>query len=149
MILTGVVVLALLGYAFFAVTKLSGSGGDGAGGTGDRAGPVPASASPAPSPPPPPEPFPRAGTVFLGVQTGAGPWDFTDLDAFAKATGVPAHTDVVGVIWFETRKELDWRLSTTPDAAAAFRAGAQSPRYQTAWSTNTYPLESIRLPRRG
>lgn len=58
-------------------------------------------------------------------------------DMFAQ---LPRYPDVIGVIWFETVKELDWRLAATPAAADAFGAGAAQRRYQVTWSTNTFPL---------
>jgi mannan endo-1,4-beta-mannosidase len=62
---------------------------------------------------------------------------------------LPGHPDIIGVIWFETRKELDWRLSSTPAAAKAFGAGAAQARYRVRWSTNTVPLRAVRIPPRG
>jgi mannan endo-1,4-beta-mannosidase len=62
---------------------------------------------------------------------------------------LPRHPDVIGVIWFETKKELDWRLASTPAAAKIFGAAAAQPRYRTPWSTNTAPIQSVRVPARG
>jgi mannan endo-1,4-beta-mannosidase len=62
---------------------------------------------------------------------------------------LPQHPDVIGVIWFEVRKELDWRLSSTPAAARAFGAAAATARYQVTWSTNTIPRKSVTIPDRG
>jgi hypothetical protein len=42
--------------------------------------------------------------------------------------GAPKGPRAIRVIWFETRKELDWCLATTPDAARAFGAGAATRR---------------------
>lgn len=50
---------------------------------------------------------------------------------------LPGHPNIIGVIWFEAVKELDWRISSSPAAAAAFRQGAADPRYQVAWSPNS------------
>lgn len=61
-------------------------------------------------------------------------------DMFAQ---LPRHPDVIGVIWFETVKEVDWRLAATPAAAKEFGDGAAQQRYQTTWSTNTIPLRSV------
>ena len=62
---------------------------------------------------------------------------------------LPKHTDVIGVIWFEADKELDWRLSSTPAAARAFGAAAAQARYQVSWTTNTIPLRTVRVPAQG
>jgi mannan endo-1,4-beta-mannosidase len=46
---------------------------------------------------------------------------------------------VIGVIWFEAVKELDWRLASTPSAAKTFGANAAQGRYQTPWTTHSVP----------
>lgn len=63
-------------------------------------------------------------------------------------TQLAQHPDVIGLIWFEARKELDWRLAGTPAAARAFGEGAAQQRYQVTWSTNTVPLRSVQVPSR-
>jgi beta-mannanase len=50
---------------------------------------------------------------------------------------LPSHPDIIGVIWFEAVKELDWRIAASPAAAAAFREGASDPRYRVAWTPNS------------
>ena len=52
---------------------------------------------------------------------------------------LPGHPDIIGVIWFEAVKELDWRVSSSPAASAIFRQGAAAPRYHVAWSPNSVP----------
>ncbi|HEY7173826.1 MAG TPA: hypothetical protein VH442_02825 [Micromonosporaceae bacterium] len=49
---------------------------------------------------------------------------------------LPAHPNIIGVIWFEAVKELDWRVAASP-AAAAYRQGAEDARYQVTWSANS------------
>jgi beta-mannanase len=49
---------------------------------------------------------------------------------------LPGHPEIIGVVWFEAVKELDWRIAVSPAAAAAFREGAADPRYRVAWSPN-------------
>ncbi|MFC0008091.1 glycoside hydrolase family 26 protein [Micromonospora siamensis] len=61
---------------------------------------------------------------------------------------LPRHPDVIGVIWFETNKELDWRLSVTPDAARLYGEKAAAARYRVTWSTNTVPRRTVTAPRR-
>ena len=51
---------------------------------------------------------------------------------------LPEHPDVIGVLWFEAVKEIDWRIAHTPGSAAAFGAGAADARYQTPWAPNGY-----------
>jgi beta-mannanase len=52
-------------------------------------------------------------------------------DMFAQ---LPHHPEVIGLIWFEATKEIDWRIAAAPDAATAFGQGAADPRYRTPWS---------------
>jgi len=52
---------------------------------------------------------------------------------------LPSHPDVIGVIWFEAMKEIDWRVATVPAAAAAFAQGAADPRYDAPWAPNGIP----------
>lgn len=81
------VVLALVGYVFYVVARPAG-----------ERHPSPRAAAPAGSPTPsvtpsataspaaPPAVFPPPGKVFLGLQTGPGPYDFAPVDAFTAAT---------------------------------------------------------------
>jgi hypothetical protein len=50
---------------------------------------------------------------------------------------LPAHPSVIGVIWFEAVKEIDWRIADHPAAASAFAAGSADPRYAAAWTDNS------------
>ena len=52
---------------------------------------------------------------------------------------LPGHPEVIGVIWFEATKEIDWRVATVPAAASAFGQGAADPRYDTPWAPNGIP----------
>jgi Glycosyl hydrolase family 26 len=52
---------------------------------------------------------------------------------------LPHHPEVIGVIWFEANKEIDWRIAAAPQAAAAFAAGAVDPIYDVAWAPNGIP----------
>jgi beta-mannanase len=80
-----VVLAALLAYIGFVVTRSGGGAGDGIHGAAPP--PVSHSASPALTPSTPPAEFPASGTVFLGLQTSIGPFDFAPVDTFASATG--------------------------------------------------------------
>jgi beta-mannanase len=55
-------------------------------------------------------------------------------DMFAS---LPAYPDVIGVIWFEAVREADWRVSSNPQAAAAFAAGADNVRYAVTWTADS------------
>jgi hypothetical protein len=52
---------------------------------------------------------------------------------------LPEHRDVIGIIWFEVDKELDWRITRSPASAEAFADGAADERYAVTWSRNTIP----------
>jgi hypothetical protein len=47
---------------------------------------------------------------------------------------LPRHKDIIGVIWFEVDKEMDWRIVSSRAAAAAFARAVASPRYDFNWS---------------
>jgi beta-mannanase len=47
---------------------------------------------------------------------------------------LPRHPEVIGLIWFEATKEIDWRISSSAAAATAFGTGAADPRYHTPWT---------------
>jgi mannan endo-1,4-beta-mannosidase len=54
------------------------------------------------------------------------------------------HPDVVGVIWYEAVKGVDWRLATHPAAAAAFgQSVAGNPLYDTPWRPGMVPTETV------
>ena len=55
---------------------------------------------------------------------------------------LPAHPEVIGVIWFEAMKEIDWRIAGAPTAASAFAAGAADPRYDVRWTIAGVPRAS-------
>ncbi|MBM0226167.1 MULTISPECIES: glycoside hydrolase family 26 protein [Micromonospora] len=44
------------------------------------------------------------------------------------------HKDIIGFIWFEVDKEVDWRIASSPAAARAFAKAVADPRYQFTWS---------------
>jgi beta-mannanase len=54
-------------------------------------------------------------------------------------TQLPEHPEIIGVIWFEAVKEIDWRIANSTVSAAAYGAGAADPRYDTPWALNGYP----------
>jgi len=52
---------------------------------------------------------------------------------------LPRYASVIGVIWFEASKEIDWRIAAAPAAASAFAVGAADPRYDAPWSPAGVP----------
>ncbi|HEX5405395.1 MAG TPA: hypothetical protein VFX16_24240, partial [Pseudonocardiaceae bacterium] len=57
-------------------------------------------------------------------------------------TQLPEHPEIIGVIWFEAVKEIDWRIANSPASAAAYGGGAADPRYDTPWTPNGYPRQA-------
>ncbi|MFJ9696497.1 glycoside hydrolase family 26 protein [Kitasatospora sp. NPDC101183] len=53
---------------------------------------------------------------------------------------LPQHPDIIGVIWYESRKEVDWRVTASDAASQAFAAGVAAPRYDTSWTVHSEPL---------
>jgi mannan endo-1,4-beta-mannosidase len=63
---------------------------------------------------------------------------------------LPAHTNIIGVIWYESFNVVDWRVSDHPAAAAAFAVGFAKRRYQMSWQPGMVPLLTVgRSPRSG
>ncbi len=59
---------------------------------------------------------------------------------------LPAHTDIIGVIWFEAFNVIDWRVADDPAAARAFAAGLTSPLYRTPWKPGMPALATVPIP---
>jgi mannan endo-1,4-beta-mannosidase len=55
---------------------------------------------------------------------------------------LPRHRDVIGIIWFEVNKEVDWRITTSPESVETFAHGAADKRYAVTWTRNTIPRSS-------
>jgi mannan endo-1,4-beta-mannosidase len=57
---------------------------------------------------------------------------------------LPGHKDIIGLIWFEVDKELDWRIASSPAVAKAFAKGVAAPRYQVTWSPAMLPRTELK-----
>jgi hypothetical protein len=57
-------------------------------------------------------------------------------DMFAQ---LPSYAGVIGMIWFEATKEIDWRIANHPAAAQAYAAGSADARYDVSWTTRSVP----------
>ncbi|MFG2058348.1 glycoside hydrolase family 26 protein [Micromonospora sp. NPDC048930] len=44
------------------------------------------------------------------------------------------HKEIIGVIWFEVDKEVDWRIVSSPAVTEAFAKAVADPRHQFSWS---------------
>ena len=55
---------------------------------------------------------------------------------------LPAHTNIIGVIWYEATAVVDWKIADHPDAAAAFAKGFANPLYRVTWRRGMVPLET-------
>ncbi|MFE7561383.1 glycoside hydrolase family 26 protein [Kitasatospora sp. NPDC057500] len=53
---------------------------------------------------------------------------------------LPAHPDIIGLIWYEAVKEVDWRVTASEAAGAAYAAGVAAPRYAGQWTVRSQPL---------
>ncbi|MFG3600985.1 glycoside hydrolase family 26 protein [Micromonospora chersina] len=56
---------------------------------------------------------------------------------------LPKHRDVIGLIWFEVDKELDWRIAGSPAASTAFAQSVAAPRYDVRWSPGLLPRTEL------
>ncbi|MFC4149503.1 glycoside hydrolase family 26 protein [Micromonospora mangrovi] len=56
---------------------------------------------------------------------------------------LPRHRDIIGLIWFEVDKELDWRIVSSPTVADSFARGVADPRYQFPWSPQMVPRTEL------
>ncbi|GAA2486053.1 glycoside hydrolase family 26 protein [Winogradskya humida] len=52
---------------------------------------------------------------------------------------LPKHKEIIGFIWYEAVKELDWRLASTPKSAQAFGKEAGAAPFQVTWSGSMLP----------
>ncbi|WP_380285474.1 glycoside hydrolase family 26 protein [Kitasatospora purpeofusca] len=57
-------------------------------------------------------------------------------------TQLPQHPDIIGLIWYEAVKEVDWRVTASDAASAAYAAGVSAPRYAGQWTVHTQPLRA-------
>jgi beta-mannanase len=58
---------------------------------------------------------------------------------------LPAHTEIIGVIWFEAFRVIDWQVADHSAAASAFRAGFGSSHYRVEWRPGMRPLLTVPL----
>jgi mannan endo-1,4-beta-mannosidase len=56
---------------------------------------------------------------------------------------LPRYPDIIGVIWQEAVKTVDWRIAVSPPAAAAYAVGAANPRYDVSWRPTSRPLLTL------
>ncbi|MFE7188641.1 glycoside hydrolase family 26 protein [Kitasatospora sp. NPDC057541] len=58
-------------------------------------------------------------------------------------TQLPQHPDIIGLIWYEAVKEVDWRVTASAASAAAYAAGVSAPRYAGQWTVRSQPLRAV------
>lgn len=56
---------------------------------------------------------------------------------------LPRHRDIIGVIWFEVDKELDWRIVSSRASGNAFAEAVAAPRYDVRWTPDTVPRTTL------
>ncbi|MBV2152073.1 glycoside hydrolase family 26 protein [Kitasatospora sp. SUK 42] len=91
----------------------------------------------------------RAFTHKPVVITETGATDTSGLKAqwiTEMFSQLPQHPDIIGVIWYEARKEVDWRIAGSPAAAEAYAAGVSAPRYNTPWTVRSEPALTVAPP---
>lgn len=59
---------------------------------------------------------------------------------------LPNDRDIIGVIWFESIKEVDWRVAASAEASAAYAKGVAQSRFRTTWTIRSTPLKSLPAP---
>ncbi|MFE6050072.1 glycoside hydrolase family 26 protein [Kitasatospora sp. NPDC056446] len=91
----------------------------------------------------------RAFTHKPVVITETGATDTSGLKAqwiTEMFSQLPQHPDIIGVIWYESRKEVDWRVAASGAASEAFAAGVAAPRYNTPWTVRSEPALAVAAP---
>ncbi|MBL7493657.1 beta-mannanase [Frankia sp. AgB1.9] len=58
---------------------------------------------------------------------------------------LPRYPEIIGVIWQESTKEVDWRVAVSPAASRAFAVGAANPRYDATWRWTSRPELTLPL----
>jgi mannan endo-1,4-beta-mannosidase len=66
---------------------------------------------------------------FLLAETGAEPSPRKAAQITELLRSVADTPGVIGFIWFDLNKETNWRVDSSPATLAAFKAGAENPRY--------------------
>ncbi|NES27184.1 beta-mannanase [Micromonospora terminaliae] len=56
---------------------------------------------------------------------------------------LPKHRDIIGLIWFEVDKEMDWRIVSSRAASTAFAQSVAAPRYDVRWSPDLVPRTEL------
>ncbi|GAA1229986.1 hypothetical protein GCM10009665_20540 [Kitasatospora nipponensis] len=66
---------------------------------------------------------------FLIAETASEPGARKQADIANLAAGVMQHPDCLGFIWFDYNKEVDWRIDSDPQSAAAFKRAVSDGRF--------------------
>ncbi|MFE9692479.1 glycoside hydrolase family 26 protein [Micromonospora sp. NPDC005806] len=56
---------------------------------------------------------------------------------------LPGYKDIIGLIWFEVNKELDWRIVSSAATSKAFAQAVAAPRYDFRWSPDMVPRTEV------
>ncbi|MFI6036475.1 glycoside hydrolase family 26 protein [Streptomyces sp. NPDC051315] len=56
---------------------------------------------------------------------------------------LPRHPRIIGVIWYQAFRVIDWRVTTSPESVTAFASGVSAPRYRTPWSPDAEPRRRL------
>ncbi|WP_267241863.1 glycoside hydrolase family 26 protein [Streptomyces sp. PR69] len=56
---------------------------------------------------------------------------------------LPRHPGIIGVIWYQAVREIDWRVTTSRESVAAFARGVSAPRHRAPWSPYDDPRRRL------
>lgn len=65
----------------------------------------------------------------LLAETASEPTPRKAADIADLFAGIAAHDDILGFVWFDLKKEADWRIDSSPESLAAFRSAVADPRF--------------------
>jgi hypothetical protein len=66
---------------------------------------------------------------FLVAETGIQAGERKPQEVADLFQGVAARDDMLGLVWFNLKKEADWRINSGPASLAAFRKAASDPSF--------------------
>ncbi|MGW4155854.1 glycoside hydrolase family 26 protein [Micromonospora chersina] len=85
-----------------------------------------------------------SGKPFVVTETGASDATGRKAEWITETfRALPRHPEIIGLIWFEVDKELDWRIVSSPAVARAFATAVADPRYRFGWSPDMRPRRTL------
>ncbi|MET7966437.1 glycosyl hydrolase [Micromonospora sp. NPDC005305] len=85
-----------------------------------------------------------SGKPLVITETGASDATGRKAEWITEAfRALPRHRDILGLIWFEVDKELDWRIVSSPAVTRAFATAVADARYRFSWSPELLPRTKL------